>query len=63
MTTTSTSRDRTRTPEARGETLRRASIRAAKYARARSVDSIRASLQCLSLQAPSHLVTIDGGDR
>lgn len=55
--------DRTRTPEARAETLRRATIRAAKYARARSLDSLSASLQAIGAQAPAFLATIDGGAR
>lgn len=51
--------DRTRTPEARAEAVRRATIRASKYARARSIDSIRASLQAIGAQAPAFLATID----
>lgn len=54
--------DRSRTIEARAESVRRASIRAVKYSRARSVDSIRASLQAIDLIPAAQLATIDGTD-
>lgn len=51
--------DRSRTIEARAESVRRATIRATKYARARSVDSIRASLQAVDIIPAAPLATID----